>query len=63
MYYSVNQHEMDVRKAEGYFSLGLAEKSRILLQFANEKRVLQKEKNQKKNKRLYNVIPAEQKKN
>ena len=51
MYYSELKQRMEFCKAEGYYSMGFAEKSRIIMQFANEKRVMQKEKNKRRNQK------------
>jgi hypothetical protein len=44
MYYSVKQQEEAIRKAEFYNE----ERKRLNIQFANEKRVIQKKKNSKR---------------
>lgn len=43
MPYSELRQRMEFCRAEGYYSMGFAEKSRLIMQFANENRVLQKE--------------------
>jgi len=51
VYYSELKQRMEFCRAEGYYSLGFAEKSRLIMQFANERRVMQKEKNKRRNQK------------